>query len=156
MACVACNAALGNQIPYFELLHDVPEEPCLPHCLCVSCFGENHASRGCQPCFVCPLNGCDERIIGHCCWQKTTKTIRTKIVESKEVQRQPPVYIAGPSLTHDPCRYFCNRDEAFQKDHIMVSAQWRQPQQPGSDKAETTRSLVIESKVRVGSANASA
>ena len=136
MNCVRCPASLDGRTPRFELLHQ-DDDGSKEHCVCVECFGLLQAKRGCQPHFKCPLDSCLlGKVIGHCCWKRTTKTTRATEIISKTVQRQPPVYITSPSVIEDPCRSFCLQEESFQKSHLLFSVQWY-------DEPGCVRSLVV-------------
>lgn len=111
--CCLCNENLAAQ-PSIELLasrhyphdHIATDEK---HFLCADCFGQQHAKRGCEPCFKCPHRNKDKHcckgvVIGH-----RVHKFRSRGDRNIRFGRKTPgraEYIAQPHEQWDPVRFY--------------------------------------------------
>ena len=81
--------------------------------------------------FCCPQITCASKIVGHHCWNKSCKETRNSglSILSRNMERQPPVYIAALLKIEDPVRFFvshpdCSKPDCFQHENILLSCQF--------------------------------
>ena len=105
---------------YYELIPSTGCSSC--HVVCPVCFGALHAERGCNPTFACPAEGCENKIIGHCCFSPSVEKNR----DGTLINNQPPIpgrreFHRKPDENIDAVRVYHNRTLEFQKQHIVLS-----------------------------------
>ena len=119
--CVKCYDKFFD-CPFFELLSPEQHDN---HRVCVACFGNLQAHRGCQPHFGCPAKDCGAKITGHCCHKKRVRVSRQRgLCLENELTRGPAIYIDRPSDVEDPIRSFSNKPNDFRKENMVIAAAW--------------------------------
>ena len=116
--CARCSNYLHDT--YYDLLPSNDVLSC--HVVCPVCFGALHAARGCNSTFACPATGCNNKIIGHCCFSPSVeKNIDGTLINTQSPIPGPTTYHAEPDKNIDAVRLYLDRSLTFQKEHIVIS-----------------------------------
>lgn len=142
-SCVRCLEGSYDD-PFFELVAAERDPHHVDHFVCVDCFGELHARRGCQPFFKCPEANCRSRIVAHHCFKKRERYRRAKggVVQDELHSKGPATYIKEPDKKRDPIRTFLYEEDSFKQNHMQLALAW--PENIfSSDVTSKTRSMSI-------------